>query len=136
MHELVTRIRKPELCYVFAKNATSRGYPELALQAYRRAVDLRAEQHQADYGSGSDAEEAALRSIYAYEEALSFTKGKRTRATGTWQLVSKHGVFPALSIRVGARGVEDVKPVLKELGMEDYSFDAVREAFPDEFVAN
>ena len=136
MHELVTRIRKPELCYVFAKNATSRGHPELAVQAYRRAVDLRAEQHRAASGSGSDAEEAALRSIYAYEEALSFTKGKRTRATGTWQLVSKHGVFPALSKRVGARGVEDVKPVLKELGMEDYSFDAVREAFPDEFVAN
>ena len=132
MHELVTRIKKPELCYVFAKNATSRGYPELAFQAYRRAVDLRAEQHEA----GSDAEEAALRSIYAYEEALSFAKGKRTRATGTWQLVSKHGVFPALLKRVGARGVEDVKPVLKELGMEDYSFDAVRAAFPDEFAVN
>ena len=132
MHELVTRIRKPELCYVFAKNAVSRGYPELAVQAYRRAVDLRAEQHE----TGSEAEEAAMRSIYAYEEALSFTKGKRTRATGTWQLVNKHGVFPALSKRFGAKGVENVKPVLKELGMEDYSFDAVRDAFPDKFAAN
>lgn len=129
MHELVERINKPELCYVFAKNATRQGHPDLALQAYRRAVDLRAELHD----ERSDAEQAALRSIYAYEEALSYAKGKRTRATGTWQMVNKHGVFPALAKRLGARGVDEVKPVLKELGMEDYSFDAVREAFPQKF---
>jgi hypothetical protein len=129
MHELVQRIKRPELCYVFAKNATKRGHPELALQAYRRAVDLRAEQHEAE----SEAEQAALRSIYAYEEALSYSKGKRTRATGTWQMVTKHGVFTTLAKRIGARGVEDAKSVLKELGMEDYSFDAVREAYPQEF---
>ena len=35
MHELVLRIKDPELCYVFAKNATKRGHPELALQAFR-----------------------------------------------------------------------------------------------------
>jgi hypothetical protein len=129
MHELVERIKKPELCYVFAKNAVNRGHPELALQAYRRAVDLRAEQHE----DQSEAEQAALRAIYAYEEALSYAKGKRTRATGTWQLVNKHGVFPALSKRLGARGVEELIPVLKELGMEDYSFDAVHKAYPQEF---
>jgi hypothetical protein len=129
MHELVQRINKPELCYVFAKNAINRGHPELAIQAYRRAVDLRTEEH----GSETAIVLAALRSIYAYEEALSYAKGKRTRATGTWQLVNKHGVIPALSKRLSTRGVDEVKPVLKELGMEDYSFDAVREAFPQEF---
>lgn len=129
MHELVERIAEPDLCYVFAKNATRRGHPELALQAYRRAVDLRAAQHTLE----SEAEQAALRSIYAYEEALSFTKGKRTRATGTWQMVNKHGVFCALAKRLGARGIDEVKPVLKELGMEDYSFEAVRDSFPEAF---
>ncbi|MEH6583307.1 MAG: hypothetical protein V7754_15310 [Halioglobus sp.] len=129
MHELVERINKPDLCYVFAKNASQRGHPDLALQAYRRAVDLRAEQHESE----SEAELAALRSIYAYEEALSYNKGKRTRATGTWQMVNKHGVFLALAKRMGARGVDEVKPTLKELGMEDYSFDSVREAFPQAF---
>ena len=67
MHELVLRIKDPELCYVFARNATDRGHPELALQAYRRAVDLRAEQHD----TASEAERSALRAIYADEEALS-----------------------------------------------------------------
>ena len=129
MHELVLRIKDPELCYVFASNARRRGHPELALQAYRRAVDLRAEQHE----SASDVELSALRAIYAYEEALSFNKGKRTRATGTWQLVSRHGVLPALSRRLKSRDSDQVLPALKELGMEDYSFNAVREAYPDAF---
>ena len=129
MHELVQRIKKPELCYVFAQNATKRGHPELAVQAYRRAVDLRSEQHSEQ----SEAEQAALRSIYAYEEVLSYAKGKRTRATGTWQMVNKYGVFTTLAKRLSGRGVEELLPVLKELGMEDYSFDAVRENYPSAF---
>jgi hypothetical protein len=129
MHELVLRIKEPELCYVFAKNATRRGHPELALQAHRRAVDLRAEQH----GTASELEFAAVRAVYAYEEALSVRKGKRTRATGTWQMVRRNGVLEALSKRLNSGGGEDVTPILKELGMEDYSFEAVRDAYPDAF---
>jgi hypothetical protein len=129
MHELVIRIREPELCYVFAKNAIQRGHPELALQAYRRAVDLRAESQ----GAETEAELAAYRAIYAYEEALSYRKGKRTRATGTWQMVKRLGLFEALAKRINAGGDDDTLDILQELGMEDYSFTAVREAFPDAF---
>ena len=129
MHELVLRIKDPELCYVFAANARRRGHPELALQAHRRAVDLRANEHP----TADEAELAAVRAIYAYEEALSYAKGKRTRATGTWQLVHRHGLLPALHKRLDSGGGEDVMPVLRELGMEDYSFTAVREAYPDAF---
>ena len=129
MHELVERIKDPKLCYVFAKNAARRGHPELAIQAYRHAVDLRADQHAV----ANAAEGAALRAIYAYEEALSYSKGKRTRATGTWQLVNRHGVLAALDKRLQSRGGEDMHAVLKELGMEDYSFEAVRKAYPEAF---
>ena len=127
MHELVLRITDPNKCYVFAENAVRKGHPELALQAHRRAVDLRAEQHAAN----SEAEHAAIRAVYAYEEALSHIRGKRTRATGTWQMVKRYGVFAALSKRVAARTAEDVTPALKALGMEDYSFAAVCSAFPE-----
>ena len=129
MHELVLRIKDPELCYVFATNAKRRGHPELALQAHRRAVDLRAEAHPIS----SDAEFAAVRAIYAYEEALSYDQGKRTRATGTWQLVNRHGLLAAVHKRLESRNGDEVLPTLKELGMEDYSFSAVREAYPDAF---
>lgn len=128
MHELVKRIQDPELCYVFARNATRRGHPELALEAHRRAVDLRAEQHE----TNSEAEYAAVRAIYAYEEALSYTRGKRTRATGTWQLVNRHGILPAVHKRLSSKSGDEVGPALKELGMEDYSFEAVGKAYPED----
>ena len=131
MHELVSRIKEPELCYVFAKNARRNGHPELAVQAYRHAVDLRAQQHTVD----CQAEAAALRAIYAYEEALSYSRGKRTRATGTWQLVNRHGLLSAVRKRLRSRNGDDVQPVLAELGMEDYSFSAVEAAFPEAFRA-
>lgn len=129
MHELVARINDPEKCYVFARNAIRKGHPELATQAYRRAVDLRAEQHEVS----TEAEHAAARAIFAYEEALSHAKGKRTRATGTWQLVNRHGLIAAVSKRLNSRGSDDTAAALKELGMEDYSFEAVRASYPEAF---
>jgi hypothetical protein len=129
MHELVMRIKEPALCYVFAKNARRNGHPELAMQAYRHAVDLRALEYEVD----SQAEAAAVRAIYAYEEALSYSRGKRIRATGTWQLVNRHGVLPAVYKRLHSRNGQDVQPVLEELGMTDYSFSAVRSAYPEAF---
>ena len=130
MDEMVLRINDPELCYVFARNARRKGRPELALQAYRRAVELRAEQHDVE----CEAERRALRAIYAYEEALSHHKGKRPRATGTWQMVRRYGILPTICRRLRARDSEDMLPALRELGLDDYSFQAVREAFPERFA--
>lgn len=124
MHELVLRIKKPELCYVFADNAVKRGHEELALQAYRRAVDLRAEQH----GVETEAEKLALKSFYAYEEALSHGQRKRKRATGTWQMVNKLGILATLDKRLDSKDGEEVLPKLKALKLEDYSFQAVAKA--------
>ena len=129
MHELVLRINDPEKCYVFARNAERKGHPELALEAFRRAVDLRAEQH----GTDSEVEHAAVRAIYAYEEALSHVRGKRTRATGTWQMVARHGAIEAVAKRLSSRNGEDMGEALSALGMQDYSFEAVRDAYPQAF---
>lgn len=129
MHELVLRIQQPELCYVFARNAHRSGHPELVAQAHRRAVDLRAEQHEVT----DEAETAVLRAIYAYEEALSYKRRKRVRATGTWQLVNRHGLLLALSKRVASRNGENVQATLEELGMADYSFSAVHKAYAPVF---
>lgn len=124
MHELVLRIKKPELCYVFAQNAAKRGQDELALQAYRRAVDLRADEHT----DVSEAERLALKAFYAYEEALSYGQRKRKRATGTWQMVNKAGILPTLARRLASKNIDDIGATLKLLKMEDYSFQAVAEA--------
>ena len=128
MHELVLRINKPELCYVFARNATARGHEDLALQAYRRAVDLRAEEH----GPQTEAELMAYKAFYAYEEAMSHGQRKRRRATGSWQLVNRYGVLAALQRRVDSKYAEESLPILKQLGMEDYSFRAVADRHAEE----
>ena len=121
MHELVLRIRKPELCYVFAENAMKRGHEDLAIQAYRRAVDLRVEEHD----DVTDDERQALKAFYAYEEALSYGQRKRKRATGTWQMVKKIGLLPTLKKRLDGKSGVEVAEVLKHLKMEDYGFEAI-----------
>ncbi|MEE4193287.1 MAG: hypothetical protein V2I66_17045 [Halieaceae bacterium] len=121
MHELVLRINKPELCYVFADNATKRGHEDLARQAYRRAVDLRAAEHD----DVSEDERLALKAFYAYEEALSWGQRKRKRATGTWQMVSRIGILPTLQKRLAGKQAEEARETLKDLAMDDYSFDAI-----------
>ncbi|MCX2981569.1 hypothetical protein EYC98_11920 [Halieaceae bacterium IMCC14734] len=125
MHELVARIKQPELCYIFAKNATERGQPELALQAYRHAVDLRAADHEVQ----SEAELMAVKAFYAYEEALSWQSGKRKRATGTWQMVNRIGILPALQKRLSSKSAKAAQDALKQMKMEDYSLQAVATAF-------
>ena len=125
MDERVLRISKPELCYVFAQNALKRGHDDLALQAYRRAVDLRAEGHEVE----SEAERMTLKAFYAYEEALSYGQRKRKRATGTWQMVNRIGLLPTLLKRLDSKTTTDVQTALKLLKMEDYSFQAVAEAY-------
>ena len=131
MHELVERIKKPELCYVFAKNAIARGHEALAIEAYRHAVDLRAAEHEVS----TEVEMAALKAFYAYEEALSHLHGKRKRATGTWQMVNRYGILPALQMRLESKSVEEALPVLQELKMEDYSLQAVAENYAGELQA-
>ncbi|MEE4661935.1 MAG: hypothetical protein V2J89_15810, partial [Halieaceae bacterium] len=104
MNELVERIEKPDLCYVFADNALRRGRRDLAVEAYRRAVDLRAASHT----DVTDAERLALKAFYAYEEALSYGQRRRKRATGTWQMVNRNGILPTLRKRLASRHVDEV----------------------------
>ncbi len=132
MHELVLRIKKPELCYVFVQNALKRGHDDLAIQAYRRAVDLKAEAHEE---ATSEAELMALKDFYAYEEAMSYGQGKRKRATGTWQMVNRVGILPTLHKRVQGKTGEDVQTALKLLNMEDYGFEAIAKAYAEELQA-
>lgn len=128
MHELVMRIKEPAKCYVFAQNAINRGHENLAVEAYRRAVDLRAEEHEVE----NEAELMALKSFYAYEEALSYGERRRKRATGTWQMVNKYGILPTLEKRLNAKGIDEVMSRLKDLKMEDYSFHSVANTFAQE----
>ena len=92
MDERIKRLDTPKKCEIFAKNATNHGRPDLALEANQRAVELRADEHNAE----TTAEIEALQAVYAYEELLFKKNGKRHRASRTWQMIQRHGIIEAV----------------------------------------
>ena len=75
MGETFRRLTTPEECEQFIKNVQEQ-YPTLAVEARRKAVELRAATH----GAQTAAEREALRAAYAYEEALSAKRGRKARS--------------------------------------------------------
>ena len=128
MHEKVARLKTPEECERFAKNVEAK-YPVLAKEARRRAVEWRASM----YGAKSDAELEALQAVYAYEEVLTEKKGKRTRASKTWQMIKRYGIIEAVQ-RVVNKETETVGyTALLGMGMQDFAFEAVVVRYPELF---
>ena len=46
-------------------------------------------------------------------------------------MVNRHGLLSAIHRRIQSGTGSDVSPILKELGMADYSFEAVGSAYPE-----
>src|SRR5687767_7369394 len=91
MDPTVARLATSEECEQYAENVRER-HPELAQQARRRAIELRAAAH----GAETEAEADALRVLYAYEEALFVKHGKRVKAAYTRRKIAKDGIFAAV----------------------------------------
>lgn len=131
MDPRVEKITTVEGCTRFAANATRLGRPDLAEEARIRAVEIRAQSHDAE----SEAEQECLQAIYAYEEVLSSKNGRRTRATRTWQMINRHGILEAAERAVN-RSKETVGySALVEMGLQEYAFEAVILRHPDAFSA-
>ncbi len=121
MDDRVKKLRAPDDCEKFAKNARALGHEDLALQAKHRAIELRA----AAYGAKTDAERECLQAIYAYEEILSVKNGKRTRASRTWQAIKQHGILAAIERIVDRPDGTAGFTSLQEVGLENFAFEAV-----------
>jgi hypothetical protein len=117
----VTRLKSPDECETFARNALERGRPDLADEARRRSVELKAEL----YGAKSEAEKECLQAIYAYEEALRAKNGKRTTASRTWQMVKRHGILGAVERAVNRESEASGYTALVQMGLPDLAFEAV-----------
>lgn len=88
MDDKVKRLKTPEECRQFAENVRDKK-PELAREARRRAVELRA----VAYGTDKEVELELLKPIYAYEAVLFEKNQRRTPASRTWQMVKRHGII-------------------------------------------
>lgn len=121
MDDRIARLKTPEECRTFERNAQAKGREDLVLDARRKGIELRA----AQYGAVSDAERDCLQAIYAYEEILNAKHGKRVRASRIWQMIKRRGIIAAIEQAVdrpdGTAGFTD----LKEVGLDNFAFEAV-----------
>ena len=129
MDERVAKLKTVENCVTFEKNATALKRFDLAIEARKRAIELKAEK----YGAKSSAEKECLEAVYAYEQALSFKNGKKTSASRTWQMIDRHGVLEAVDRAVN-RPVETMGyTALLEMGLQEYAFEEVVSRHPELF---
>ena len=130
MDKRVKNLSTPKQCETFAKNAMERGRPDLAKEARKRAIQIRA----GEDGAASTVEKEALQAVYAYEEVLERKNGRRTRATRTWQMIERHGVIEAVERAVNRPGETQGYKLLVEMGLEEYAFEAVILRHPEYFT--
>ena len=129
MDKRVEKLKTPEQCARFARNAIDKDRPDLAEQARKRAVQLRAD----TLGAKSEAEKEALQAVFAYEEVLTRKNGKRTRASRTWQMIDRHGIIEAVERAVNRTNEPQGYTALVEMGLEEYAFEAVILRHPSVF---
>ena len=130
MDEVIAKFKTPESCEQFALNVEAHS-PERAKAARRRAVELRAAAH----GATSTAEREALEAVYAYERVLSASRGKKIRASRTWQMIERHGIIAAVDRVVSRRAESTGYTALVDMGMQDMAFEAVVLRHPELFTA-
>jgi hypothetical protein len=130
MDETIARFTTPEACEQFALNVEARS-PARALEARRRAVELRALSH----GATTAAEREALQAIYAYERTLFKKHGKHQQASYTWRMVERVGIIAAVESAVSRRTETAGYRALIAEGMQDMAFESVVLRHPDAFSA-
>ena len=128
MDETVRRLTTPKECEQYIKNVQKK-YPALAIEARRKAVELRAAAHNAQ----TPAERESLQAVCAYEEALSAKNGRRTPASRTWQMIKRHGIIGEVERAVNRKDVTIGYTTLVEMGLQDFAFEAVILRHPDSF---
>lgn len=129
MHDIIPKLKTPEECMQLEKNVRDRN-PDLAREARRKAVELRAIEHGKRNGVESAVEMEILKVLYAYEEVLTEKNKRRTRAARTWQMIKRHGILEAAERAVNKKIEPMGYKVLVEMGMHDLTFESVIVRYP------
>jgi uncharacterized protein YecA (UPF0149 family) len=128
--KLVGHLKTPEDCEQVALNVEAK-QPAFAVAARRKAIEIKASTHKAT----TEAEEHALQAVYAYERVMTLARGRKTRATRQWQMVTKLGIITAMESIVKTPTESTGYEALVKMGMQDMSFEAVVLRHPDVFSA-
>ena len=131
MDDRVRRLKTPKDCLIFMKNAADRGRPDLAQQARRQAIRLRAHENEPK----TPLERAWFEALHAYEDVLAHRNGGPIRASNIRPLLKKHGAREAIERALAADGESSTYELLKAVGLQDLSFESMVMRFPQEFSA-
>lgn len=131
MDDRIAKLKTPQECETFAKNALTLGRPDLALAAKGRAVKIRAEA----YGATSDVERECIEAVFAYEEVLSAKAGRRQSASRTWPMIERYGIIEAVERVVIRKDDALGYTALVDMGLAEYAFEAVILRHPSAFSA-
>ena len=128
--KLVGHLKTPEDCEQVALNVEAK-QPAFAILARRKAIEIKAATHKAT----TEAEEHSYQAVYAYERVMTLERGRKTRATRQWKMVTKLGIIVAMESIVKTRTESAGYQALVKMGMQDMSFEAVVLRHPDVFSA-
>lgn len=126
----VTRLTNPEDCESFAKNAEDRGHPEIAQQARRAGVLLRAAKCGATTVLGLE----VYRCVFAFEEARRQETGRRARANRTRKSILEKGMIATVERAVSRAGSTEGWKTLSKAGLLEFTFEAVVLRYPESFA--
>lgn len=129
MDKRVKSLKTVAQCEQFAVNARKLGHPDLAQQTKLRSIEIKA----FEKGPETPAEQEALQAIFAYEQVLSAQKGKATRASKAWPMISKYGIIAGVERVANRQEDEAVFTALGEMDLQDFALEAVISRYPDEF---
>lgn len=129
MHPKTKRLTTVEQCDALEANATKGGDHQLAADARRRALEIKAEAH----GNVTDVESECLQAVYAYERARTVRDGRTFTANRTWPMIRDRGVIHAVEHILTKSDVTMGFTTLKELGLSEYAFEAVVLRHPESF---
>jgi len=126
----IPKFSTPESYEQYALNVQKRA-PELAQEARRKAIELRAATH----GAETDVEREAYEAVYAYERMLLIKHGKKVPAAYTWRMIRNRGIIPAVERLVMRKDETSGYRLLVANGLEDKAFESVVLRHPKEFSA-
>jgi hypothetical protein len=115
MDARIAKLGPVEACETFERNAITRGREDLAIDARKRALEIRAHQ----YGTLSEPELECLKAIYPYEQVLTARHGKKTSASRTWQMIKRHGIIGAVDRAVSRREATTGYSALIDMGLKN-----------------
>lgn len=126
--KLVGHLKTPEDCEQVALNVEAK-QPAFAIAARRKAIEIKASTHKAT----TEAEEHSLQAVYAHERVMTLERGRKTRATREWTMITKHGFVVAMESIVKNPTANAGYQALVKMGMQDMLFEAVVLRHPDVF---